>query len=247
MTISHRAALCFDCDSEYCVFAQEGKCKLPLVTGKLPVMTERDGCLASIPRDDGWLEETQETPAVRVAYLFSSICKILESAPMESGIWSAGDARIHCKNDFKAEGLSFFFNMLAGEPVIQTSVETAYLNPIYANTLWTNPLRRDVEDKDPKDIWSELCDIAKEAKERYCEGYAPVWSDGDMFFFKNIFADTLSDIADFGNLPEDVANAFADLMDAIGLGPCTTGFYDPKDDAESGEVCETTGCYYVDI
>ena len=50
-----------------------------------------------------------------------------------------------------------------------------------------------------------------------------------------------------GNFPEDVVNAFADLMDAIGLGPCTTGYYDPKDDAESGEVCETTGCYYVDI
>ena len=235
------------CDSELCIFAQGGECKLPTLTGKLPILDEYKGCLASIPREDGWLETTQETPAERVAYLFSCICRILVSAPKESVFWSASDARIHCKSDFRAEGLSFFFNMLAGEQVIQTLIETAYLNPIYANTLWTNPLRRDIEDKDPKDIWSELCDIAKAAKERYCEGYAPVWSDGDMFFFKNIFADTISEIADFGNFPENVVNAFADLMDAIGLGPCTTGYYDPKDDAESGEVCETTGCYYVDI
>ena len=233
--------LCFDCDSELCVFAQEGKCRLPLVTGKLPVMTEKDGCLASIPKEDGWQDEAQETVAERVAYLFSCISKTLENAPKESKIWGTGGTHIHCDHSSMADGLSFFFNMLAENQVIQTLGSTAYLSSFNVK------LRREGEAGDPKAIWSELCDIAKAAKERYCEGYAPVWSDGDMFFFKNIFADTLSDIADFGNLPEDVANAFADLMDAIGLGPCTTGFYDPKDDAESGEVCETTGCYYVDI
>lgn len=240
--MSVRSALCFPCDSEYCVFAQEGECRLPLVTGKLPVMTEKDGCLASIPKEDGWQNTAQKPVDQRVAYLFSCISKILESAPKESVIYGIGGTHIRCKSSCMADGLSFFFNMLAENQVIQTLGATAYLNPINANLL-----RRDVECEDPKEIWSELCYIAKAAKERYTDGAeAPVWSDGDMFFFKNIFANTIAKVADIGNFPEDVANAFADLMDAIGF-TCTTGYYDPKDDAESGEVCETTGCYYVDL
>lgn len=240
--MSVRSALCFPCDSEYCVFAQEGECRLPLVTGKLPVMTEEDGCLASIPKDDGWQDDAQETVAERVAYLFSCISKTLENAPKESKIWGTGGTHIHCDHSSMADGLSFFFNMLAENQVIQTLGSTAYLSPFNVK------LRREREAGDPKAIWSELCDIAKAAKERYTDGAeAPVWSDGDMFFFKNIFANTIGKVADMGNFPEDVVNAFADLMDAIGLGPCATGYYDPKDDVESGEVCETTGCYYVDI
>lgn len=45
---------------------------------------------------------------------------------------------------------------------------------------------------------------------------------------------------------EELANALADLIDLV--DDCqTTGYYDPEEDAKSGEVDEYTGYYYVSL
>lgn len=47
---------------------------------------------------------------------------------------------------------------------------------------------------------------------------------------------------------EDVADAIADIVEALSdeEEQCCTGYYDPAEDARSGEVDELTGWYYVD-
>ncbi len=45
---------------------------------------------------------------------------------------------------------------------------------------------------------------------------------------------------------EELANAIADLLDAVGYD-ATTGYYDPDEDAKAGETDELTGWWYVTV
>ena len=55
------------------------------------------------------------------------------------------------------------------------------------------------------------------------------WSDGTMILSKD----------------EAAINALADLLDQLN-GDRVTGYFDPKEDHESGTVDEYTGYYYLD-
>lgn len=55
------------------------------------------------------------------------------------------------------------------------------------------------------------------------------WTNGDVILCKT----------------DDAANTIADFLESLGLDP-TTGYYDPVEDAESGEADALTGYYYVD-
>lgn len=55
------------------------------------------------------------------------------------------------------------------------------------------------------------------------------WSDGTMILSKD----------------EAAINALADLLDQLN-GDMVTGYFDPKEDQESGTVDEYTGYYYLD-
>lgn len=46
---------------------------------------------------------------------------------------------------------------------------------------------------------------------------------------------------------EELANALADLIDLVDDCQTITGYYDPEEDAKSGEVDEYTGYYYVSL
>ena len=63
-----------------------------------------------------------------------------------------------------------------------------------------------------------------------------IWSDGTYILCRT----------------ESIANAIADLLDSLYAGMCqnastVTGYFDPKDDAHSGETDQLTGWWYVDI
>lgn len=63
-----------------------------------------------------------------------------------------------------------------------------------------------------------------------------IWSDGNYIMCR----------------AESIANAIADLLDSLYAGMCqnastVTGYFDPKDDAHSGETDQLTGWWYVDI
>ena len=236
-----RNALCIPCCSELCIFAREEECRLPLVTGCLPVITEEDGCKACVPYDCAWpywgdgIQQAEIKPGVqesvseRVAFLWSCIAKSLQSAPEESPIWSVNETRIHCKKG--AVNVAAFFNAIAGREILKADGVSACLIPRNVDR------RREPEEKGPEDIWGELCELAVFAKKRYdvsvdaiLQEKIPVWSNGDMFFVNS----------------EAMADDVADFFDALGF-TCTTGYLDPKDDEEAGEVCESTGYWYVDI
>lgn len=57
------------------------------------------------------------------------------------------------------------------------------------------------------------------------------WTDGEQILVDN----------------EGAANNIADFLEILGFDTVVTGYYDPKDDAASGEVDDHTGWYYIDI
>lgn len=58
---------------------------------------------------------------------------------------------------------------------------------------------------------------------------------------------TQSDISDtIVSKDEAIINHVADMFDGMGY-VATTGYFDPKDDIESGESDSLTGYYYVEI
>ena len=69
----------------------------------------------------------------------------------------------------------------------------------------------------------------------YCYKHNPfgkelLWCNGEMLLTPNL----------------KVANVVADWFDSVGA--CTTiGYYDPKEDAESGMTDECAGNWYIDI
>ena len=46
---------------------------------------------------------------------------------------------------------------------------------------------------------------------------------------------------------KDVAEIVADILEHMGFDEVNTGYYDPEEDAISGEVDNHTGWWYVDI
>lgn len=237
-----KAALCFPCDSNLCIFEREGECKFPLVTGSLPVVSDA-GCMAGVAwTTDAFplLKSTsnqlvhpdivpavQETVPERVAFLWTCIAKALQFTPDDSPVWSVNGTHIHIRRN--AGAVADFVNAIAGTDILKADKVTAWVSPILVTR------RREPETKVPEEIWDELCKLARIAKLRSDSTTnpqkLPAWSDGDMFFVNS----------------EDMADAVADVFDAMfGESVCHTGFYDPVEDERNGETCDTTGMWYVD-
>ena len=60
-------------------------------------------------------------------------------------------------------------------------------------------------------------------------GFKEVWQDGNEILSKS----------------EEVVERMADMLEVMGFDEVSTGYYDPADDAASGEVDDHTGYYYV--
>ena len=73
------------------------------------------------------------------------------------------------------------------------------------------------------DVSKKSPNMRKEMKER------TFWSDGTMILSKD----------------EAAINALADLLEQLN-GDMITGYFDPKEDRESGMVDECTGYYFLD-
>lgn len=73
------------------------------------------------------------------------------------------------------------------------------------------------------DVSKKSPNMRKEMKER------TFWSDGMMILSKD----------------EAAINALADLLEQLN-GDMITGYFDPKEDRESGVVDECTGYYFLD-
>ena len=84
-------------------------------------------------------------------------------------------------------------------------------------------------------VWQAIIDYVSEFWDRrlYPGKMWPnvnVWTDGDQLLVDN----------------EAQADAIAFVLRAMGMDP-HTGYYDPKEDARSGETDGHTGWWYIDI
>lgn len=243
MTLAERQALCFACESEICIFSQEGECRLPLVTGMLPVQTERDGCLAGLPfeewnpvqssgRNHGVMEDVPE----RAVYLWRCMCKALANAPRGSKIWGVNTTHIHLRNEDANNAAGALFNDLAGAEFFNEG----YIHPLALMDADLNiETLREPENADAEDLWNGLTALAQFNMARHRERQATplVLCPGDdkLYVKEKAAAEGLADI--FLTLGLDVKMDFFPVFGRF----VQIGFFDQ--DAE--KTSKQKGCWCV--
>ena len=94
---------------------------------------------------------------------------------------------------------------------------------------WELLIQNVLEEAEIYSIWGEVVLFMDALLPREPSEDWAFWTDGSMFLTKS----------------EELANRLADIVDKLAL--CHTGFYDPKEDEESGTENDHTGYWYVDF